>query len=413
MTTSNHVSNTIHALKRSVEKKLEQFGKRLEKEVQYLGRSLHNAPKRATRVDAINPRKNSHYVESTQPNRVFLYNPDNPKNPIDSGMTVEEYLRYIKRGYHAKGAATFKMRKIKFHERRNYDSNDFVRNRGSQYVVRGGSTKVKEITNDFFDKGTGKFHQREEERIDRIRRKQKSYEKRLKNADRKKQNRMRREIALLERQANHKRKGTLKQRNTKEKKALQKRLQLRDMRDAQRLAREMKMAERIEKERRYRIVVPSSRGGWTPTPLAKTLLRISTEPGAIPKTWKGGNTPQTFLANNWQVKKISQLNFEISIRPKYFSNGKPDDKQFLNRLEKGGTFQTKPVVYGYMVYFGDDGYGTPGIRRKRRFSHKRISFKPLKTKAKQAAAKPHPIAAPVTKKVRQRIINGKTFPMFR
>lgn len=130
---------------------------------------------------------------------------------------------------------------------------------------------------------------------------------------------------------------------------------------------------------------------------------MSTPSGQPPKTWYGEDGHRNkFLANWWNVKKIKDLHWEVSIEPKpKWPNPAPHDKQFLQRIEYGGSFVTKPLVKGYLVTFQDEAQGRQG--RKQRFSHRRIAFQVLKGKAKYVTVRPHPFVDATVKRVRKTI----------
>lgn len=134
--------------------------------------------------------------------------------------------------------------------------------------------------------------------------------------------------------------------------------------------RRKKMADFRERNRRYRIVVPRSRGGFTANPLPVSMLRIGGR--EVPKTWSGlGASTRNWLASGWQVKQLSDEAWKVELTPLGRSGG-----NFLQKLEYGGSFQTKPVVKGYLVVFHDESSSG------RQYSHRRISFAPMKTEPK-------------------------------
>ena len=283
------------------------------------------------------PRKSTHYVESSTPNRIYFPDPDGGE-PIDSGMTVGEYLKKIKGGYRAKGAGSFQKEKVQ------------TRVKGSN--PPGTYAEKNQRPGKFFTKGTGKFSTKEREKIAKQKRLLAEYREKLEKADADKAARLELEVESIERQLAA---GVTSGMTKRKAKALS-RKQAKRKEKLQQLAarREEKFRKREEKKRLYRIVKPTSRG-WEDKPARNTLLRRGADPGKVPKTWKGGCLREKFLARNWFVEKISDYQTNIKIRPAPNSEGTLiQDNAFLRRLEFGGWATTKPIVKGYLVFFAMD-----------------------------------------------------------
>lgn len=320
--------------------------RKVENKAAYLARTLHNAPRRARR-DPQRKRPNQHYAAASVPNRIFFPDP-NGGPPVDSGLTVEQYLKQIK-AFRASGHGSFQKEKVQ------------TRVKGS--TPPGTYAEKNQKPGEFFTKGTGRFSEKENARLQKIRDKKRKLEKSLNSRQRKSLRSIQRQIDMLERsKPESKRLGKLRDRYRARKEEM-----------AQ--TRRKKMADFREKNRRYRIVIPHSRGNYTADPLPVTLLRQGGTD--VPKTWSGpGASTRNWLAKSWTVEKVSDDAYKVELTPLGRSNG-----GFLQRLEYGGSFKTKPVVKGYLVTFHD------GSSSGRQYSHRRISFVPMKTEPKTATVR--------------------------
>ncbi len=340
-------------------------GKQLAKEeirdlAKYLGKSLHNAPKRTRRRDTLRGKGNDGYSEGTQNMRIFF--PDPKGGIMDSGMTSAELLQMLKGAYRAKGAGSFRKEKVQ------------KRVRGT--APPGTYAERNQRPGEFFTKGTGRFSQKERARLEKIRQRKRKLIRTLRQKNRKADRKAMEKIRELE----HKAEAALDQ-SEKKQRRLQERLTEKRRKAAEDLAkrnaaRDQKLREFDERNRRYRIVVPNSRGGYVEKPLQKPIFRKSTPAGQMPRTWSGGGLIEYFISRNWKTEKVSDLEVEVSLKAKPFGNYRSADSDgFLHRLEHGGMMRTKPFVIGYLVVFQDQTTRKNGTVQK--FSHRRVSIRPI------------------------------------
>lgn len=324
----------------------------------YIAKSLHNAPKRATRQPPDRQRPGANYEKSEIPNRVFFPDPDGG-DPIDSGMTVEEYLKSIKGGYKAQGSGSFMQKE----RRQNWYRRD---SQGKIYHNAAGK-RVWEFTPTFtgtmVKKGTSKFSAAEQKKLDRLRERERDLMRKADAQGRKALSKIQKQIQEAEKKANYKRKLTPKQREKAAQKATSLRAQYAAKQAELKRTKEQKKADFREKNRQYRITAPK---GFEMNPKPYSILRKGGKPGEI-KTWGGAGGLEHYIAKHWDLKETRPMEFHLTLKP-------ASNDAYLTRTEEGGTFESKPVVYGYLVYFRDSS----------RLSHRRISFLPLYTKPKTA-----------------------------
>ena len=364
----------------------------IRKLANYLKRALHNAPSRAKRQSKTSAasRPNSHYREG-QDLRIFFPDPDGGIH--DSGMTVSQFLQHIKGGYRATGAGSFLKEKVQTRARGGYPPGTYA--------------ERNQRPGEFFRKGTGRFSQKERERLAKIRERRRRLEADLKRRERKTASKELANLRKLEAETEDALfLGERKQR------ALQKRLATKRQamiarRNQRNADRKRRLAAFDEKNRRYRIVIPSSRGGYTDKPRAKPLFRIGGTPGSVPKTWSGGGLREYFISRNWKVEQVSDLEVNLALRaqPKGTYND-PTDDAHLFELERGGSMKVQHFLIGYIVYFRDES------SNGRKFSHRRVSImalysdspslKSLQVPRQVRRIQPHPFVAPTIKQVRQK-----------
>lgn len=345
------------SLKQLIQKAQKQVQREVKNRAGYLAKALHNAPKRATRQPADRQRPGANYERAEVPNRVFFPDPDGG-DPIDSGMTVEEYLKSIK-GYKAQGSGSFMQR-----ERH---TNWYKRNADGSIYHNNAGKRVWEVsprfTGSMVKKGTAKFSAAEQKKLDLLRERERDLMRKVGAQGKKSLSKIQKQIRDAEKQANDRRRLTQKQRT----KAAQKATTLRSKYQAKQAelkrTKEQKKRDFREKNVRYRITAPK---GFEMNPKPFTILRKGGKPGEV-KTWGGSGGLQHYIAKHWDLKEVKPMEFNLVLKP-------ASSDAYLTRTEEGGTFESKPVVYGYLVYFRDSA----------RLSHRRISFLPLYTKPKQA-----------------------------
>lgn len=306
----------------------------------YLARTLANAPRRASRDSK------SQYAEAPA-NHVYFPSADG--GPIiDSGMTVEEYLKHIK-NYRAKGYGT-RNRQRKTGGRYAATRAGFKRDADGKRIWE----KAPRPTGEIFTQGTGRNSDKEKEKISRLRDRERKLKSRLRRSERAEIKRATRQLRRLtsakrvDLDAVH---AAMQSHTSKlEAKRQQNAARLRDFR---------------EKHVRYRIVDKGA--GFTAYPMKNTPLRKGGSDR--PKTWRSGDSAGAYdnwLAKNWEVVELPSGEMEIGIRPETSAAA-----GFLKRLEYGGSFKTKSVVRGYLAYIEDNTQGS--------FRHRRVSFVPLYT----------------------------------
>lgn len=326
----------------------QQAAGRIKKLGGYLARTLANAPRRASRDTK------SQYAEAPS-NRVYFPSADG--GPIiDSGMTVEEYLKYIK-NYRAKGYGS-RSRQRKAGGRYAASRSGFKRDKHGKRIWE----KAPKPTGEIFTQGTGRNSDKEKERISRLRDRERKLKSRLKRSERAEIKRADRQLRRLTsaKRVDLDRVNAAIQSNA-------------DKLQAKRQQNAARLRDFREKNVRYRIVDKGD--GFTAYPMKNTLLRKGGTDR--PKTWRSGDSAGAFdnwLAKNWEVVEMSDGSYDLGIRPERSSA-----QGFLKRLEYGGTFKTKGVVYGYLAYIEDNSQGS--------FRHRRVSFVPLYTDPKSVSVR--------------------------
>lgn len=368
--------NAIGALKKMQTK----VQREIKNRAGYLARSLHNAPKRATRQPVEKQRPGANYEQAEVPNRIFFPDPDGGE-PIDSGMTVEEYLKSINGGYRATGSGSFMQR-----ERH---ANSYRRNADGSIYHNSKGKRVWEVkptfTGTMVKKGTAKISAAEQKKLDRLRERERDLMRKQTAKSRKALQSLQKQIREAEKQANDKRRLTPKQLAKATQKVTTLRAKYASKQEELKRTKEQKKRDFREKHVRYRITAPK---GFEPHPKPFTMLRKGGKPGEV-KTWGGAGGLQHYIAKHWDLKEITPMNFQLKLKP-------ASSDQYLTRTEEGGTFQTKPVVYGYLVYFRDSA----------RLSHRRISFMPLYTKPQQARVTARHWVQKTIDKVHKKYIEG-------
>lgn len=376
---------------------IERAGKVAKKQVQskisniqaYLLKALQNAPKKAKSVRTDRSgEKSRDYMQSRTELRIF-YRDKNTGAIYDSGLTVKQFLKKIKGGYRATGAGSFMKEKVQ------------TRVQGSKPA--GTYADKNQRPGEFFRKGTGKFSDAERKKLKTARDRLDNLSERLQTADAKKTRKLRDEIRILDRQARSKRRGTDAQRQRAGRNADRKRQKLADKQQQLQAQRKQRLAAQKQKDRRYRIVVPSARGGFVDKPLERALLKCGAKPGKVPKTWSGGGLREYFIARNWRVKKISPEHIELSLRPNPISGfDDPGSTGCLRSLEYGGSIIPDRYLMGYLVEFRDTD-----CRGKQNFSHTRISLRPrysAPANGRRVSTAARPWVGPTVQRVRERFM---------
>lgn len=400
------VRPAIQSLREKVNKKLTGLEGRIENIAAYLANSLMNEPKRVKSAPPKNLTGNStHYMAASKPNTIFI--PDGHGGIQDTGETVADFLKRIKGGYRANGSGSFQKEKIQ------------TRAKGSK--PPGTYAYENQRPGEFFTKGTGRFSERENQKLKKIRELNAKLADPLTRGDRKRLHRITLQINRLERQLDSDQLSD-RRRKTVAAKSREKWQKQQSLRADLEAKRRKKLDEQRQKRLTYRIVIPSARGGYTDAPKPATLLQKGSAAGQAPKSWPcgglreyfmskrdGGTNPETgkkVWRGNWQVRKIGRFHYEVSIRP---APKQPHDlagsNQFLHTLERGGSVLTTPVVKGYLLNTRDTSSSG------RRFSHRRISLMPIKSKSKTVSVAPRPFVRPVVERVREYVRKRNRRPL--
>lgn len=389
--------------KEKVVERMEKADKKIGNIAAYTAVSLSRAPHR---VKATRPAKITENLNSTNfrayPLKLYYPNP-NGGGYIDSGMTMEEYLKKIKGGYVARGSGRFAASRFKYHEARKYRSPDFRMTPGSSYAVRGGSTRVTERTNRTYLKGTAKFSAEESAKVREYKRKEASILAKLRSDDAKKTSKkwdkyLESLRKLKEKEAAAKR-ITSKKKASFEKKKAAARQKYEDFVTKIQAKRNATFQKWKDRNIRYRIVAPLR--GDTLDPQAGGLLRKGSQPGTPPKTWAGSGITNYYIGqrengtdkmtgkkkwvNNYLVEKQGDLSYTVTLKP---LKGSGDGT--LYRLEYGGSQFMQPLLIGYIVTSRDKG------------GHRRVSFRKVKGKSKSVETAARPWISPTVERVRQR-----------
>lgn len=366
---------------------------------QYLKKALHNAPQRAKRQNKLTGKPSAHYQEGPD---LKVFFPD-PKGGIrDSGMTVPEFLQMIKGAFRAKGFGSFQKEKVQ------------TRVKGTS--PPGTYAFKNQKPGQFFTKGTGRFSQKERERLAKIRERRRKLERNETRRNRKASAQDLKRVRELERKAEEALFESEKKTQRRQAVISGKRQKMMEARSQRNAERSRKLKAFDEKNRRYRIVIPNSRGGYTDKPRQKALFRIGGAAGKVPKTWSGGGLREYFISRNWQVEKISDLETNLVLRPqpkKEFQS--PDQDANFQTLEQGGTMRSSPFLVGYVIDFRDETRRRNGTVQ--RFSHRRFSIraiysndaelKSLRVPRRALTVNAHPFVGPTVEKVRKEFQSRK------
>lgn len=360
----------------------------------YLQRALHNAPNH-------HPPKKQKKLDYQ--NRVYFPAPNGGIK--DSGMTVKEYLKVIKGGYRAVGNGTRNVRKYNRPDRPDLPGlRQFPRERVGEIRRTQGTDAARKLAERLERKtalrGTGKVGKAEYEKLEKLAKRRaeimakstasiRSLERSLEAA---------KQIRKAEIEADKKIKLSRKERD-KKRKAYNAKIngmqrQLRMKREIQRIKNAEKAREFDEKNRRYRIVVPSSRGGYVTEMLPQTLVTPGAKPGKPPYTRERPGFYNKYIARKWRVVKNGK-GYNVILSP---GRDMPETTGFLKHLEYGGSEKDTPVIIGYFVEFRDND------ARGRRFKHRRIAIRPLFTKQrKMSMIAAHPFVRPTVSKVQKQL----------
>ena len=363
----------------------------------YMKRSPHNAPnhrppKKKKKMDAQNK----------------VYFPDNNGGIKDSGMTVSEYLKVIKGGYRATGNSYRNVRKYGRSDRQSVGVREFPWERVAEVRKTQGTTAARQLARRLERKtalrGTGKVSQKEYEKLEKLQKRRdkimarstaaiRSIEYNLKAAA---------EVRKAEVEANRKLKVSRKERDKAQKEYSRKvnrmKRDLRMKREIQRIKNKDALEKFDEKNRRYRIVVPSSRGGYVAEMMPQTLVTPGAKPGKPPYTRERQGFYNKYIARKWKVAQRGK-DFIIALTP---GPDMPDTRYFLKHLEYGGSEKDSKLIVGYVIEFRDtDAKG-------RRFSHRRIAIKPLFTRGGTSQIAPHPFVIPTVAAVQKKLNKPST-----
>lgn len=363
----------------------------------YMKRSLHNAPnhrppKKKKKMDAQNK----------------VYFPDNNGGIKDSGMTVSEYLKVIKGGYRATGNSYRNVRKYGRPDRQSIGVREFPWERVAEVRRTQGTTAARQLARRLERKtalrGTGKVSQKEYEKLEKLQKRRdkimarstaaiRSIEYNLKAAA---------EVRKAEIEANRKLKVSRKERDKAQKEYSRKvnrmKRDLRMKREIQRIKNKDALEKFDEKNRRYRIVVPSSRGGYVAEMMPQTLVTPGAKPGKPPYTRERPGFYNKYIARKWKVAQRGK-DFIIALTP---GPDMPDTRYFLKHLEYGGSEKDSKLIIGYVIEFRDTDV------KGRRFSHRRIAIKPLFTYGGMSQIAAHPFVVPTVAAVQKKLNKPST-----
>lgn len=359
----------------------------------YLWKSLHNAP---------NHRPPKRKDKAKDPNKVYF--PGKNGTWEDSGMTVAEYLKRIKGTYRAVGNGTRNVRKYANPDRPDMPgTRAFPRERIAEVRETQGTEAAqrlyKRLSRKTALRGTGKVGKEEYEKLEKLAQKRaeilkkstagiRSLEYSIKAAA---------EVRKAEVEADAKLKIGRKERDKKRKKyseritSMQRRLRMK--KEMQRIKNEEKAREFDEKNRRYRIVIPSKRGGYVAEMMPYTLLTPGAKPGRPPYTRNHPGMYDKFLARGWRVQQHGK-EYRVSLRP---GNMRTSSQTFLKHLEYGGMEEGTPLIIGYRIEFRDED------ARGRRFKHRRIAIRPMLRFIGNVTIAPHPFVHPTVERVQKQL----------
>ena len=363
----------------------------------YMKRSLHNAPnhrppKKKKKMDAQNK----------------VYFPDQNGGIKDSGMTVTEYLKVIKGAYRATGNSYRNVRKYGRPDRQNIGVREFPWERVAEVRRTQGTTAARQLARRLERKtalrGTGKVSQKEYEKLEKLQKRRdkimarstaaiRSIEYNLKAAA---------EVRKAEIEANIKLKVSRKERDKAQKEYSRKvnrmKRDLRMKREIQRIKNKDALEKFDEKNRRYRIVVPSSRGGYVAEMMPQTLVVPGAKPGKPPYTRERPGFYNKYIARKWKTEQRGK-DIIIALTP---GPDMPDTRYFLKHLEYGGSEKNSKLIVGYVIEFRDNDV------KGRKFSHRRIAIRPLFTYGGMSQIAAHPFVVPTVAAVQKKLNKPST-----
>lgn len=389
----------VESLQRKLDGVMEKaaFPEQIRNVANYTQRALHNAP---------NHRPPKNKKELQYENRVYFPNPHGGA-PVDSGMTVKEYLKKINGAYRATGNS---YRNVRKYGRPDRPAMPGIRNFPWQEIDKVEKSKGTEAAKKLFQRlsrktalrGTGKVGKAEYEKLEKIQKRREAILRKSTSGIRDLEYSIKtmQQIRKAEIEADRKLKTTKKERGLKRREYSEKltqmksKLRIRKKKQEERNAK--KASEFDEKNRRYRIVVPSARGGYVSEMMNKTLVERGAKAGRPPYTRERPGFYNKYIAEKWQVKQVGKMAFKICLLP---GDGMPDSKYFLKNLEYGGSEESTPVIIGYTIEFRDnDSAG-------RRFKHRRIAIRPILCKPVTCTIPPHPFVVPTIQRVQKEVLN--------
>lgn len=372
------------------------FPEQIRNVAAYTKRALHNAP---------NHRPPTKKKKIDYENRVYF--PDPKGGMKDSGMTVKQYLKMIDGGYRATGVSK---RQVRHYADPNKPEMPGVRpfpwNEVNKIRRTQGSKTAKALKERLERKrdlrGTGKVSKAEYEKLEKI---QKKRDEIMRKSTAGIQSlaysiKTMQQIRKAEIEADRKLKTSRKERGKKRREytsrlsQMKNKLHKRQMKQDERNAAKAKAFE--EKNRRYRIVVPSARGGYVKEMMDKTLVTPGAKAGRPPYTRERPGEYNKYIAEKWEVTQTGKMEFKIRLKP---GTDMPDTKYFLRNLEYGGTEESTPIIIGYEIEFRDND------AKGRRFKHRRISIRPVLSKPESVSISSHPFVVPTIKRVQREVKN--------
>ena len=363
----------------------------------YMKRSLHNAPnhrppKKKKKMDAQNK----------------VYFPDNNGGIKDSGMTVSEYLKVIKGGYRATGAGYRRVRYYGHPDRQSVGVREFPWAEVHRWGSLHGTTAAKRLARSLERKtelrGTGKVSEAEYKKLEKIQKRRdailhlttagiRALEYNLKSAA---------ELRKKEIEINHDFRLSRKVRGEDRKRYGQRVAKLKNdlqrKRERQRVKNQEAARKFEEKNRRYRIVVPSTRGGYVAEMMAQTLVVPGAKPGKPPYTRERPGFYNKYIAKKWKTEQRGK-DIIIALTP---GPDMPDTRYFLKHLEYGGSEKNSKLIVGYVIEFRDND------AKGRKFSHRRIAIKPLFTYGGMSQISAHPFVVPTVAAVQKKLNKPST-----
>lgn len=358
----------------------------------YLQRALHNAPNHR-------PPKKKKKLDAQ--NKVYFPNPHGGN--VYSGMTVSEYLKVIKGGYRAVGNSYRNVRKYGRPDRQSVGVRPFPWAEVDKVKETKGTDAARKLAERLSRKtalrGTGKVGKAEYEKLEKLAKKRAEILKKSTSSIRSLEYSIKavEEVRKAEIKADAKLKISRKERDKKRKKHSEKvtemKRRLRMKKEIQRVKNQDRAAAFEEKNRRYRIVVPSSRGGYVTEMMPQTLVTPGAKPGKPPYTRERPGFYNKYIARKWRVVPDGK-GYKLVLSP---GPDMPETSGFLKRLEYGGNEKNTPIIIGYMVEFRDED------ARGRRFKHRRIAIRPLLCKPGTSYQPAHPFVRPTVSKVQKQL----------